>query len=229
MSDDDEYNRINDQLTRWLDAVGVAPCGAQNCRDIIISFAAYVMEQGSRDAEVAELRAANEALELSLATRCAALERMNREEAAALRARLHGPGTTQAAPEAREEMDCPQCDGDGEVPSVWGKDTILCPACKGSGKLMPDPVPHDSPLMCEHANECPRICPCRPGCYCWTRTCKDARKRQQEAPVAKCKAWCGDKCGFVQSCHPGTGKDYGKCFCSERCRDLGRPANREGT
>lgn len=28
------------------------------------------------------------------------------------------------------------------------------------------------PWGCEHANECPQMCPCPPGCYCSTRTCK---------------------------------------------------------
>jgi hypothetical protein len=31
---------------------------------------------------------------------------------------------------------------------------------------------HPSPLLCEHANEVPAACPCPPGCYCRTRSCK---------------------------------------------------------
>lgn len=30
----------------------------------------------------------------------------------------------------------------------------------------------DSPMFCEHANECPVSCPCPPNCYCKTHTCK---------------------------------------------------------
>lgn len=28
------------------------------------------------------------------------------------------------------------------------------------------------PWLCEHANENPNVCPCQPGCYCKTRTCR---------------------------------------------------------
>ena len=33
-------------------------------------------------------------------------------------------------------------------------------------------APAPSPLLCEHANESPRVCPCPEGCYCKSRTCK---------------------------------------------------------
>lgn len=29
-----------------------------------------------------------------------------------------------------------------------------------------------SPEACEHPNECPRVCPCEPGCYCRSRQCQ---------------------------------------------------------
>ncbi len=32
------------------------------------------------------------------------------------------------------------------------------------------------PMLCDHANEAPRVCPCRPGCYCDTHTCKGVKK-----------------------------------------------------
>ena len=32
------------------------------------------------------------------------------------------------------------------------------------------------PLLCEHANECPNVCPCEAGCYCRTRTCVRAER-----------------------------------------------------
>lgn len=35
-------------------------------------------------------------------------------------------------------------------------------------RLRDEPL-DDSPLLCEHANECPATCPCQPGCYCRTR------------------------------------------------------------
>jgi len=33
------------------------------------------------------------------------------------------------------------------------------------------PPPPSSPMFCEHANECPHICPCQPDCYCRRHTC----------------------------------------------------------
>jgi hypothetical protein len=32
-----------------------------------------------------------------------------------------------------------------------------------------------SAIFCEHANENPSRCPCKPGCYCRSHTCKDKR------------------------------------------------------
>jgi len=32
-----------------------------------------------------------------------------------------------------------------------------------------------SPLFCEHANECPNICPCPPRCYCKAYSCSGRR------------------------------------------------------
>ncbi len=29
-----------------------------------------------------------------------------------------------------------------------------------------------SAILCEHANECPSLCPCKPGCYCKTHSCR---------------------------------------------------------
>lgn len=34
-----------------------------------------------------------------------------------------------------------------------------------------------SPMRCEHANENPRTCPCKPGCYCKAHTCRDRMVR----------------------------------------------------
>lgn len=33
-------------------------------------------------------------------------------------------------------------------------------------------IPEGSPVLCEHANECPATCPCGPECYCKSHTCK---------------------------------------------------------
>lgn len=33
--------------------------------------------------------------------------------------------------------------------------------------------PEHMAMFCDHANEVPQRCPCRPGCYCKTRTCRD--------------------------------------------------------
>lgn len=32
-------------------------------------------------------------------------------------------------------------------------------------------VASGDPMLCDHANECPRVCSCGAGCYCKTRTC----------------------------------------------------------
>lgn len=34
------------------------------------------------------------------------------------------------------------------------------------------------PHACIHANEAPQSCPCKPGCYCKTHTCKRMRKER---------------------------------------------------
>lgn len=34
------------------------------------------------------------------------------------------------------------------------------------------PSDYTSALFCEHANECPHICPCRSNCYCKQHTCR---------------------------------------------------------
>jgi hypothetical protein len=39
------------------------------------------------------------------------------------------------------------------------------------------PAPRaDDPMLCDHPNEAPNVCPCAPGCYCKTRTCAPVRK-----------------------------------------------------
>jgi len=52
-------------------------------------------------------------------------------------------------------------------------------ACAGQGGRM-----SDSPAFCEHANECPARCPCKPGCYCKTRTCRARLTSRALAEIA---------------------------------------------
>lgn len=33
-----------------------------------------------------------------------------------------------------------------------------------------------SPVFCNHANECPLICPCDKDCYCKSHTCRKVKK-----------------------------------------------------
>ncbi len=42
------------------------------------------------------------------------------------------------------------------------------------------PKSKPSPLTCEHANECPAVCPCPPGCYCKKNTCKPVKKSKKK-------------------------------------------------
>lgn len=48
--------------------------------------------------------------------------------------------------------ECPQC-GDTEGPRTGGA------------------LNRNLPILCEHANECPNVCPCPPDCYCKFHTC----------------------------------------------------------
>ena len=51
-------------------------------------------------------------------------------------------------------------------------------------RLRDEPL-DDSPLLCEHANECPATCPCPPGCYCRTRgSCADDDDDDDNDPLA---------------------------------------------
>jgi hypothetical protein len=29
-----------------------------------------------------------------------------------------------------------------------------------------------SPMLCNHANECPNVCPCKNDCYCKSNSCR---------------------------------------------------------
>lgn len=35
-----------------------------------------------------------------------------------------------------------------------------------------------SPIFCNHANECPAVCPCDKECYCWYHTCKSKKRME---------------------------------------------------
>jgi len=51
-------------------------------------------------------------------------------------------------------------------------------------RLRDEPL-DDSPLLCEHANECPASCPCPSGCYCRIRgSCADNNDDDNDDPLA---------------------------------------------
>lgn len=42
-----------------------------------------------------------------------------------------------------------------------------------------------SAIFCEHANECPQVCPCTSDCYCRSHTCKGRPTSEWVSPEAK--------------------------------------------
>lgn len=47
-----------------------------------------------------------------------------------------------------------------------------------------------SPVLCNHANECPRVCPCDADCYCKQTMCRDAMP-QAEYDRLRALGWEG--------------------------------------
>lgn len=58
---------------------------------------------------------------------------------------------------------------------VGGKNVFTLNGPKGEVRRRAVPV-SDDPMLCEHPNEAPNVCPCDPGCYCKTRTCAPRKK-----------------------------------------------------
>jgi hypothetical protein len=63
----------------------------------------------------------------------------------------------------------------------------VCPQCEDEiiTRMVTKTIPNDSPVLCEHANENPRLCPCASDCYCRTRTCKDKTDAAAAQPAPK--------------------------------------------
>lgn len=55
--------------------------------------------------------------------------------------------------------------------TVRGKDVFTLNETKGKSSRKRTVHVSDDPMLCEHPNEAPNVCPCGPGCYCKTRTC----------------------------------------------------------
>ena len=56
---------------------------------------------------------------------------------------------------------------------IWdhAKHGLECAFSRAIDEAVAPGRPARDASLCEHANECPHICPCRPDCYCKTRTC----------------------------------------------------------
>lgn len=55
------------------------------------------------------------------------------------------------------------------------------------------------PWFCEHANEVPQMCPCKPDCYCKSHTCKNKAPQPSQC-LGKCDP-CGRPCALKSSNH----------------------------
>jgi hypothetical protein len=82
---------------------------------------------------------------------------------------------TRAAGHKEIAHKCGTCGEDFLACVVCGRavdEVKLDGRCTACWKGAPNIIPEGSPVLCEHANECPQTCPCEPGCYCKTHTCK---------------------------------------------------------
>lgn len=61
------------------------------------------------------------------------------------------------------------------IPRYAGGDGPLEPLIKARYAAM-------SPILCEHANECPSVCPCEPPCYCHGNACKTRKLKHPKGP-----------------------------------------------
>ena len=78
--------------------------------------------------------------------------------------------------------------------SGWPYSIALCQRCmcvdlgapRTTTENTANSIPWGSPFLCEHANECPVVCPCATGCYCKSNTCRDreaATNAENAAPT----------------------------------------------